>query len=389
MFFRNWIVKYELDFRTTAVSEVSKVNRVMVIFLAFSVLGATLSVATRAVEAAVSARERAVESLEVLLARYWNEDLLLFDASDPCVDCNGTFHYWWMAHAIDGLLDGYELTGDDRYLEYVGKLHAGIRKRNGGHLFNDYYDDMLWMGLALLRAHELSGNEEYFNDARRLWFDIRGGWNDHYGGGIAWRKTQRDYKNAPANGPAVILCARLYAKTGDKDYLDWAKRIYTWLDTHLVDPRTWIVWDGINRQGDGAIDKAWRFTYNQGTYIGASVALWEATGEGVYLQKARRTAMASQVHLTDAQGIFQGEGQGDGGLFKGILIRYLVELLRVDPTVPLIKDALIANAESAWLARTKEGTFGPRWKLPVHSGPVDLSTNLSGVMLQVLTARLD
>lgn len=328
---------------------------------------------------------RATQALDALIDRYWNPTLSMFDTTDPCVLCNTTFHYWWQAHAIDALLDGYELTGDAKYLDYMQQLYAGVKRRNGGHLFNNYYDDMLWMGLALLRAYEITGQPEYLSDAQKLWLDISGGWNDHYGGGIAWRKNQRDYKNAPSNGPAVILTARLYRVTGQSDYLEWAQRIYNWLDEHLVDPRTRLVWDGINRQGDGTIDKGWLFTYNQGTYIGANIALWEATGDDTYLDKAKRTATASLIYVTEGQGIFKDEGQGDGGLFKGILIRYLVDLVRVDPSASQIRNALNRNADSAWNSRTDRGTFGPSWRQIASSGNIDLSTHLSGVMLVVLT----
>ncbi len=337
---------------------------------------------------ATSPRERAVQALDSLIDRYWNPALSMFNTADPCNDCNRVFHYWWQAHAIDALLDGYVLTGDPKYMDVMEQLYAGVRRRNGGHLFNDYYDDMLWMALALLRAYEITGQDRYLTNAQRLWLDIQGGWNDHYGGGIAWRKTQRDYKNAPANGPAVILTARLYRVTGDPEYLDWALRIYNWLEENLVDPRTHLVWDGINRQGDGAIDKDWLFTYNQGTYIGANVALWEVTGDEQYLERAKRTATASLLYLTRSGGVFQDEGQGDGGLFKGILVRYLVELVRADEDTAQIRNALLRNAESAWASRTPSGTFGPRWQGPPHSGTVDLSSHLSGVMLMTLTAGL-
>ena len=283
------------------------------------------------------------------------------------------------------LLDAYERTGDAVYLERVGDMYLGLRLRNGGHLFNDFYDDEQWMGIALLRAHTLTGDEQYLQAAVRLWNDIRYGWNDVYGGGISWRKSQRDYKNAPANGPAAILSARLYHLTGEDSYLEWAQRLYAWLKENLLDPDTGLVWDGINRTGDGKIDKGWLFTYNQGTFIGAAVELWRATGDETYLADARATAQAALTRLTDPSGIFREDGQGDGGLFKGILVRYLVELYRVERDESILT-ALRTNAEALWEARMPEGTFGPRWRLPRHYGTVDLSTQLSAVMLFNLLA---
>lgn len=328
---------------------------------------------------------RADAALEALMSLYWNPALRMFNNAYPCENCNEPFHYWWQAHGIDVLLDAYERTGDDVYLQRVSDMYDGLRWRNGGHLFNDFYDDEQWMALALLRAYTLSNDERYLHAAQRLWDDIRNGWNDAFGGGISWRKSQRDYKNAPANGPAAILAARLYRITGDEAHLEWAKRIYGWLKSHLLDPETGLVWDGINRTGDGAIDKGWLFTYNQGTFVGAGVELYRVTGDEAYLLDANRTAHAALTRLVDLNGIFLEDGQGDGGLFKGILVRYLVELYKVARDSAIL-EALRKNADSLWEARMPENVFGPRWRVPRHYGTVDLSTQLSAVKLFNLVA---
>ena len=86
----------------------------------------------------------------------------------------------------------------------------------------------------------------------------------------------------------------------------------------LVDPDTGFVWDGKNREGDGKIDKSWEFSYCQGVYIGAGVALYQATGDKSYLADAARTAQASKLRLTSpVTGVLPSESNGDGGLFKG------------------------------------------------------------------------
>lgn len=346
----------------------------------------TLEKANAAEVTVESMRAQFIEALDHTIDIYWNEALGMFDNAHPCQNCNTQFHYWRQAHAIDILLDGYEITADDRYLEYVHKMRAGLRRRNGGHLFNDFYDDMQWMALALLRVHTLTGDPEYLRDAERLWLDIRGGWSDLYGGGIAWRKSQRDYKNAPSNGPAAILAARLYQTTGRQEYLDWATQIFSWLKANLVEPGSGLVWDGINRTGDGTIDKGWMFTYNQGTFVGAAVALWEATRDMAYLADARQTMASALSFFRDFGGVFRDEGQGDGGLFRGIMIRYFVELDRVDPGQEALRTALRTNAESLLTVRTQHGTFGPLWRPPSFRGPVDLSTQLSALKLLSGTA---
>lgn len=274
---------------------------------------------------------RANEAQRILEERFWNESISMYDIETPCPsgECNTIFHYWWMAHAADVLIDGYERTGDDFYKMRLGKLYEGVLARNGGVWPNELYDDMEWMALAWLRAYQSTGEPRYRAAALELWADIQTGWNETMGGGIAWHKRQPGYKNTPANAPAVILAVRLHRAFGRADDLDWARRIYAWLKAHLVDPDTGFVWDGMNRLGDGQIDKDWEFTYCQGVFVGAAAELHRCTGEEGYALDAARTLKAARARLADEDGVLPDEGGGDAGLFKGILVRYAAEAGRL------------------------------------------------------------
>ena len=303
----------------------------------------------------------------------------------PSERADDPFHYWWQAHALDALLDAYEREQDGEHLRRAAGLVAGIRRENGG-LTNSYYDDMLWLALAELRAHQLSGEMFFLDDVQTLWAEIQGGWNDHCGGGIAWRKIQPDYKNTPANAPAIVLAARLYHLTGDPAALAWARRIMAWLEAHLIDLETGFVWDGLNRLQNGEIDKDWALTYNQGVVIAARLELARVLNDGKYLNGASRTARAAIVRLAP-RGLLPDEAQGDGGLFKGIFVRYLAELT-------LERDAELAGflatqGEAAWAGRDPQtGLIGPGWG-EVAPSPLDLSSALSGVMLLEALGRLE
>lgn len=296
---------------------------------------------------------------------YWNNDTNMFNNAYECNNCNEQFHYWWQAHAIDTLIDAYERTGDDEYISRATALYDSIIQRNNG-ITNNFYDDMLWMGLALFRLYEHTNNSEHEQAVFTLWEDIKNGWSDEFGGGIAWNKSQLDYKNTPSNAPAVILSARLYEQYGNPDDLEWAKKIYEWQRSTLVDPETGFVWDGINRTGDGTIDKHWEFTYNQGVYIGASLELYRITGETEYIEAARETAGAGIERLVSSPetNILKDEGGGDGGLFKGILIRYLGQLVAEDPESEELGNFIVHNAESAWEQTQSEAQilFGSSWE---------------------------
>lgn len=224
-----------------------------------------------------------------------------------------------------------------------------------------------------------------------LWADIQTGWNEHMGGGIAWRKSQLDYKNTPANAPAVILAARLYRAFGQAEDLNWAHRIYGWQRDNLVDPATGLVWDGMNRTGDGQIDKDWKFTYCQGVFIGAAVELYRITGERGYLDEAVCTYNMAKKELTDpATGLLPDEGSGDGGLFKGIFVRYAAELANGAPNAANVALFLTANAERMWRdgKSSDAALFGTDWSAsPV--GTVPLSAQLSAMKLLEQAARFE
>src|SRR5690606_37399068 len=93
--------------------------------------------------------EEAELAQESLHKNFWNKDTNLFNNQYPNDRNNNQFHYWWLAHGIDVLIDGYERSGDQDYLAQAGSLYEGIKTRNGGDIRNHFYDDMLWMALAL------------------------------------------------------------------------------------------------------------------------------------------------------------------------------------------------------------------------------------------------
>ncbi|WP_187434163.1 glycoside hydrolase family 76 protein [Paenibacillus methanolicus] len=337
-----------------------------------------------------SRAEAAQQALEQL---YWNPSIRLYDIEIPCEDgaCNTIFHYWWMAHAVDALVDGLGRTGDAAYKERLAAIHDGLLARNGGAFPNELYDDMEWMAIAWLRAYQATGEERYKDAALVLWEDIQTGWNDHMGGGIAWQKSQLDYKNTPANAPAVILAARLYREFGRDEDLHWGLRIYAWLKSNLVDPASGFVWDGMNRTGDGAIDKDWKFTYCQGVFIGAGVELYRCTGNEAYITDAVRTAEAARAELVCPEtGLLPDEGDGDGGLFKGILVRYWGELTEVAPTETKSIELLVQQADMLWQEGrdAERNVFSTSWGSK-PSDRVTLSTQLSGIMLLEQLALLE
>ncbi len=337
----------------------------------------SLSMATNAADRAQNA----------LAAEFWDAGDVLFRHRLPH-DRTERFCYWWHAHAIDALLDGYLRTKDEKYMELIQKELKGTVAHNGGTILNNWYDDMEWMALALLRLWDETQEEGYKKRVNILWQDIKSAWNDEMGGGMAWRKNQLDYKNTPANAPAAILAFRLYERFGNEDDLAWGKKIFEWNRDNLMDPETYYVWDGMNRTGDGKIDYDWAFTYNQGVMIGAAVEYYRITKDKAHLNLARNIAYESKRRFGDMNGgVFPYEGQDDCGLFRGIFFRYLKELVKELPEETELYDMLLVNAKSiAEKSMSDAGVIGGTWdKQPGEA--VDLAQHLSGVMVLELAAQ--
>lgn len=299
-----------------------------------------------------------------------------------------TANYWWCAHGVDVLIDGYQRTRQDIYKTRAKNLLYGIRSFNGNTYINHFYDDMEWLGIASLRAYQSTGDAEYLTVANQLWTDIQTGYTD---GAINWNKGCPGCKNTCANTPAVIMGVRLYQITGSATVLQRAKDIYSFVKTHLVEASTGAVWDNYTT-GSGAIGTA-VFSYNVGTYIGAGLELYKVTGDITYLNDAVKSAeyvMTSRI--TNGMFFLNATGTGDGGLFNGIFVRYFALLAR-EGNIPAdtrarYNEAIRFNAQTLKNSGiSSAGLVGTNWTTP--PGATDYATQLSGVMLIEAAATLD
>lgn len=309
----------------------------------------------------------------------------------------GRWHYWWQAHLIDCLVDAQlRAPADDRAL-VLDQLVRGVRLRNLRRWTNDYYDDVAWLGLALHRAAAVAGTDS--GDAlAEITARLREGWTDHGGGGIWWRREDT-FKNVPANGPAAILLARAGVDRADRSR---ARAMTRWMERSLRDPATGLMWDGLHVTEDGGVCEVVRiiYTYCQGVHLGACVEMALADPAGGWVEPAARTVRAVDTHLAPG-GVLRGHEGGDGGLFTGILARYLADAaLRLpeaegETAARLVHDA----AEALWDNRAAVpggALFGPEFAVSAavprrtaSSPERDLSVQLSGWMTLEAAARLE
>ncbi len=244
------------------------------------------------------------------------------------------WHYWWQAHYLDAILDSgfLALASGDRpgartELQRAQQLLRGIMIRNFGRFPNFYYDDMAWLALAAARLNTLSirllGHPSPLAQwaVRSLNRQLHSAHDAVLGGGLYWSR-KRDFKNTPVNGPAALHLAR----TGQTEQ---ARAIVEWLRTELFNPSTGLYIDGVHPTPAGRSVEHTVYTYNQGPILAALLAL----GEPRHLAQAGQLVEAVQTRLGIPGSGIRLEPGGDGGLFTGILVRYLALAAR-DPRLP-------------------------------------------------------
>ena len=328
------------------------------------------------------------------------------------------WHYWWQAHYVDCLVDtgwrelgggatpAARFNGPDQPSagHLASRLVTGMRLRNALTFVNSYYDDMAWLALATLRLDKLA--EETRRPGRRRNARVRAALTpqfdsactDDLGGGTFWSK-KRDFKNTPATAPVALF----YARTGRRDQ---AQSLLDWLDATLFDPDQGLYLDGarLGPAGDVLVERS-LYTYNQGPVLGALLEL----GGDANLARAAALVDSVQRLLTVSAGegsaaagtVLRCEGTGDGGLFTGILCRYLA-LAAADRRLPEASRAAAAalvvdTAGAFWAGARTVGTdeakasLSGRSVFSVHAGqpadrtyppgaPVELATQLQAWM---------
>lgn len=270
------------------------------------------------------------------------------------------WHYWWQAHLLECAVDAASREPTAKRRRRVTKIARAHRIRNITGWTNNYYDDMAWLGLALERAQRLHavGNRVGIQKIEMELFDA---WSPQAGGGIPWRKGD-DFYNAPANGPASILLAR----TGR---LWRAEAMADWMDATLKDPDTGLIFDGI-RTGD-VLDRA-IYSYCQGVVLGVETELAVRLGDPRHRARVQALVAAVDARLCRDL-VIVGGGGGDGGLFDGILARYLAMVATTLPgdsdddrtTRALAASIVLASAEAAWENRLEvedHPLFGAAWE---------------------------
>jgi predicted alpha-1,6-mannanase (GH76 family) len=318
------------------------------------------------------------KALEAFVTVYWDPNAHDVWKNSDHQAHNGDLYsdFWWQAHFVETALDAWEATGDPNDLVLVAQIYDGFVAQHASWT-NDFDDDLCWWALALAHAFEATLDTRYRDRAVTLFDSIAAFEDQTYGGGLWWKRNGTDAgKNVCINCPFVMTALHLYAWTGDPTYLDRAKRVYSWVQSRLTSGGS--VGDSIHGPGAGGLSND-QFTYNYGTFVGASLGLADATGDPSYLAAADAAADQAIATLT-TNGVLKDEGDGDGAGFKMILSRYLARLAQRGR--PKLATFLATNAAAAWSNRRGDDLMGRDWGAPAPATFIQSFAAASAVDVQ-------
>ncbi len=231
-----------------------------------------------------------------------------------------------------------------------------------------YYDDNIWICLALCEVYEVTKEPAYRDRAEMVFAFVLSGEDTKLDGGIYWHEQDKRSKNACSNGSAAAAALRLYQITGKKTYLDAGKRLYAWTNAHLQDTDG-LYWD--NMRLDGVIEKM-KWSYNTALMLRANCLLYEITKDAKYIDEAERVARAAEAHWVKSD----TGAMADGGAFAHLLCEAFLYLAAQDSSshwTTLVRRALTFVHDKV---RDTDGHYGDHWDQPLTK-PLDKASMLN------------
>jgi hypothetical protein len=274
------------------------------------------------------------------------------------------------------------IAGLDSYWQTAGPT-AGYDVLPVPKPLDRYYDDNVWIVLALADAYDLSRDTAYRDRAEATFAFVLSGEDDKLGGGIYWHEQKKTSKNTCSNAPAVAAALRLNQITGKPAYLETAKRLYQWTNAHLQDS------DGLyfdNVKLDGTVDKT-KWSYNTALMIRSNVLFHAITKDEKYLTEAQRLAKAAESRWIKPQ----TGGVADGAPFAHLLCESFLALYTEDHNRhwrDVVERALVFLHDKG---RDANDHYGDRWDktLTEPSGEISLIHQASAARAFLVAAALD
>lgn len=238
----------------------------------------------------------------------------LYNENYPKGSGDGAASYLW---PYDGLMSGvatlYELGYDVNYAELIDQFEkywssddrlgvgAYSSGTDGSSGYGDrFFDDNSIVGLDLVEAYRLTGDRKFLDRAKRIISFLKKGEDSVFGGGLWWNESLINVsgnvdsnKPACANGFATLFLLKYYEVCPASEKSDVLD-----FAKRLY---SWLTEnlrdpeDALywNDKQAGGSIRKDKWTYNSGAMISNGVLLARYTGEQSYLDQAKETAMHS------------------------------------------------------------------------------------------------
>lgn len=232
-----------------------------------------------------------------------------------------------------------------------------------GWVSDRYYDDNVWLGVELIRAWQITGDDLALSRADEIFDYLVSGWatDGPRPGGVYWIESGENLdRNTVTTGTGALLGLMLHDAIPDPDraayVLDWAARMYAWVYETLEDGEG-LFWDHI--RPDGTYDHG-LYAYNQGAMIGANLRFYALTGDTLFLDRAEHTAR-SALALHEGRWVDEQEIS-----FNAIFFSFLLQLDQIRPD-PAYRERLLTYAQRVW-----DHNRDPETGLATTSSPLTL-----------------
>lgn len=205
--------------------------------------------------------------------------------------------------------DAYERTGEDEKKTLVNNLLTTWLNNNAPPWdWDGWNDDIGWFTLALIRGYQITGTQDFLDQAQYGFDYAYGrGWDTEYNDGGIWEENpdytdEEPHKEALSTNSLGKVSCLIYQSTNDQSYMDKCQQIYDWTVSHLFDNSTGALYAGIAM--DGTINTA-TAAYNQGTFIDFANLVYKITGDEAVYDVALNALNYGRDSLT-VNGIFTG-----------------------------------------------------------------------------------
>lgn len=308
---------------------------------------------------------------------------------------------WVQAIYWDMAMNAYKRTGNDGYRKLIDDIFDGAAREYDNYNWDNdkewfIYDDIMWWVISLARAYELTEDKKYLELSEsgfdRVWNGSEAvgddGSYDRENGGMrwGWERHQRNGKMACINFPTVIGAMTLYNTTGKKSYFDKAVEIYAWGRDKLFDSDLGRVADQNNSRSNRPDWTVW--LYNQATFIGAGVMLYNETGEKRYLEDAILATEYVKNIMCDENGMLPYANGIEQGIYCAIFAQYIIRLIE-DGGQKQYLGWMYDNINTAWQNRDQSRalTF-KNFSIPCPAGDIE-SYDASGcvALMQVIPPK--